>query len=381
MGAAEHIPRISFEDFLALERLNTSKHEWLDGIVYLMAGGTFEHGRLVDNVLVALRRHLAGRPCTPYSGNFLVRTPSGLGAYPDVMVFCGDIQGDAVDPQRAATNPTLIVEVLSDSTEDYDRGEKFENYKSLPSLETYVLVSQGEQQLEVYARKDAWQRRLAVPGDAVDLSSIGATLEVREILRVGAARTALPRAPGSAARPLRRRAPKRQRPQQEERNPAPMSDKTIVLERVYEATLEELWALWTTRQGFESWWGPVGFRVEVSAIDPSQGGELRYTMIADTPDMVAAMQQMDRPASHSVRATFSEVRPYERLVLTNVVDFVPGVAPYESDIDVDFFREHDGVRMRVTLHAMHDETMTDMQRRGFSSQLEKLDQRYARHSS
>lgn len=92
MGGAEQIPRISFEEFLRLEELNASKHEWLDGIVYMMAGGTFEHGRLVDNLLVALRQRLQGRQCQPYSGNFLVRTPSGLGAYPDVMVFCGEIQ-------------------------------------------------------------------------------------------------------------------------------------------------------------------------------------------------------------------------------------------------------------------------------------------------
>ncbi len=181
MGAAEQIPRISFEEFLKLEQLNTSKHEWLDGIVYLMAGGTFEHGRLVDNVLVALRRHLTSRRCTPYSGNFLVRTPSGLGAYPDVMVFCGDIQGDVADPQRAATNPTMIVEVLSDSTEEYDRGDKFENYKSIPSLETYVLVAQHEQRLEIYSRKDGWNRRTAITGDSVEMPSIGVTLEVREI--------------------------------------------------------------------------------------------------------------------------------------------------------------------------------------------------------
>jgi Uma2 family endonuclease len=135
MGAAEQIPRISFEEFLRLEELNASKHEWLDGIVYMMAGGTFEHARLVDNVLVMLRQRLESRRCQPYSGNFLVRTPSGLGAYPDVMIFCGEIQGDVADPRRAATNPTVLIEVLSDRTEDYDRGGKFENYKSMGSLE------------------------------------------------------------------------------------------------------------------------------------------------------------------------------------------------------------------------------------------------------
>lgn len=181
MDTDEQIPRISFEEFLRLERLNTSKHEWLDGIVYLMAGGTFEHGRLVDNVLVGLRRRLEGRQCTAYSGNFLVRAPSGLGAYPDVMVFCGDVQGDVADPERVATNPTMLIEVLSDSTEEYDRGDKFEHYKSIPSLEIYMLVSQHEQRVEVFSRKHGWAPQSAEAGCAVELLAIGVTLEMNEI--------------------------------------------------------------------------------------------------------------------------------------------------------------------------------------------------------
>lgn len=181
MGAAEQIPRISFQQFLELEQLNTSKHEWLNGIVYMMAGGTFEHGRLVDNVLVALRQALAGRPCTPFAGNFLVRTPSGLGAYPDVMVFCAPIEGHPVDPKRAATNPTVIVEVLSESTEEYDRGEKFENYKSIPTLEDYVLVRQNAPGIEVYSRSTGWQRREATEGGSLQIPSIDVTLSVSDV--------------------------------------------------------------------------------------------------------------------------------------------------------------------------------------------------------
>jgi Uma2 family endonuclease len=181
MGAAEQIPRIAFEEFLRLEKLNVSKHEWLNGIVYMMAGGTFEHGRLVDNVLVALRERLRGRPCQPYSGNFLVRTPSGLGAYPDVMVFCGEIQGDPADPKRAATNPTVVIEVLSDSTEEYDRGEKFDNYRSLVSLEEYVLVNQNERRIEAFSRRDGWTRRTSGSGQSFDLPAIDVRLSVDDI--------------------------------------------------------------------------------------------------------------------------------------------------------------------------------------------------------
>lgn len=181
MGAAEQIPRISFEEFLRLEELNASKHEWLNGIVYMMAGGTFEHGRLVDNLLVALRQRLQGKGCQPYSGNFLVRTPSGLGAYPDLMVFCGEIQGDPADPRRAATNPTVLFEVLSESTEDYDRGEKFENYKSIPSLEQYVLVHQNERRVEVFSRHDGWMGRAAAAGQCAEIPAIDVSLSVDEI--------------------------------------------------------------------------------------------------------------------------------------------------------------------------------------------------------
>lgn len=181
MGAGEQIPRISFDEFLSLEELNASKHEWLNGIVYLVAGGTFEHGRLVDNVLVFLRDKLEGRRCQPYSGNFLVRTPSGLGAYPDVMVFCGEIHGDAADPQRAATNPSVLVEVLSDSTEEYDRGDKFENYKSIPSLEEYILVHQRERKVEVFSRKDAWVPRSAGSGETIEIGALDVRVVVDEI--------------------------------------------------------------------------------------------------------------------------------------------------------------------------------------------------------
>jgi Uma2 family endonuclease len=181
MGAAEQIPRMSFEEFLSLEELNPSKHEWLNGLVYMMAGGTFEHGRLVDNLLVTLRRRLEGRRCRPYSENFLVRTPSGLGAYPDVMVFCGEIQGDAAEPQRAATNPTVLFEVLSESTEEYDRGEKFENYKSIPSLEEYVLVHPTERKLEVYSRSRGWKARIASAGESIELKSIETEVSVDEL--------------------------------------------------------------------------------------------------------------------------------------------------------------------------------------------------------
>lgn len=151
---------------------------------------------------------------------------------------------------------------------------------------------------------------------------------------------------------------------------------TVVVERTYRATPQELWELWTTKQGFESWWGPVGFRAHVDKIEPREGGALHYDMLADTPEMIAAMEQIGRPASHETRGTFAEFRPYERLRLIHIIDFLPGVEPYESTIVVDFYPSGDMVRMVVTLYPMHDAEFSQMQVEGFTSQISKLDRRY-----
>lgn len=154
-------------------------------------------------------------------------------------------------------------------------------------------------------------------------------------------------------------------------------ESSLVIERTYTADVEELWELWTTKEGFESWWGPQEFRADVHSIEPWQGGALHYDMVADTPAAVAAMQGMGAPTTQPCRGTFSEFLPNERLVLTQVIDFLPGVAPYDSTIAVDFFTAVEGrVRMVVTLSQMHDAATTGMQRQGFLSQLSKLDKRY-----
>jgi uncharacterized protein YndB with AHSA1/START domain len=155
------------------------------------------------------------------------------------------------------------------------------------------------------------------------------------------------------------------------------SGSKIVIERTYRARVEDVWDLWTTKSGFESWWGPQGFRVEVQAIEPRVGGALRYDMIADSREMIAAMMQMGRPSSHPTRARFTQLKLHERLVLTNVIDFLPGVEPYESDITVDFVTLGETVRMLVTLDPMHSDEFSQMQKEGFTSQLTKLDKRFA----
>ena len=150
----------------------------------------------------------------------------------------------------------------------------------------------------------------------------------------------------------------------------------LVFERTYRASVDELWELWTTKEGLESWWGPEGFRTEVHAIEARPNGKLHYDHIAETPEMVAAMKEMRRPASTTLHGRFSEFRPLERLVLTQMIDFLPGVEPYESTIMVDFFPSGEWVRLVVTLSPMHDEEFTKLASQGLTSQLANLDERF-----
>lgn len=150
----------------------------------------------------------------------------------------------------------------------------------------------------------------------------------------------------------------------------------VVVERIYRAGVEELWALWATKEGFESWWGPEQFRVEVHKLEPRQGGALDYDMIADTPEAIAAMKEMGQPISHGTHGVYSVFEPHRKLTLTHVIDFVPGQAPYETLIDVAFIPAGDQTRMVVTLHPHIDPNWTRMSVEGFSSQLTKLDRRY-----
>ncbi|MEZ4224734.1 MAG: SRPBCC domain-containing protein [Polyangiaceae bacterium] len=156
----------------------------------------------------------------------------------------------------------------------------------------------------------------------------------------------------------------------------PTTQQKITLERTYDAPAEALWELWTTKAGFESWWGPEGFRVEVHVLEPRAGGALSYDMIADAPDAIAAMKRMNQPLSHGTRGRFGEFAPFERLTLVHVIDFVPGSEPYESVIEVDFHGMGDRSRMVVTLHPHRDPHWTKMSIEGFRSQLAKLDKRF-----
>jgi uncharacterized protein YndB with AHSA1/START domain len=154
------------------------------------------------------------------------------------------------------------------------------------------------------------------------------------------------------------------------------ANQKVVMERTYRASVEELWEMWTTKEGFESWWPPEGFRTVVHTIEACPNGKLRYDMIAESPEVLAVMKELGLPPMHCESARFSEFRPFERLALTLMMDFLPGIEPYESPIIVDFFPSGEWVRMVVTLNPMHSAEFTKMAAQGLTSQLGNLDKRF-----
>jgi uncharacterized protein YndB with AHSA1/START domain len=145
----------------------------------------------------------------------------------------------------------------------------------------------------------------------------------------------------------------------------------ITMERTFDAPIEDVWELWTTKEGIESWWGPEGFTVTVHTIDLRPGGEMRYEMRATAPDIVEGMKRMGLPLVTEARLTYREIAPLRRLAYDHVADFVPGVAAYDIATEVRLFTVESGVRMVVTIDAMHDERWTEMAVKGWESQLGK----------
>lgn len=177
------IARMSYAEYLASEAKHEQRHEFLDGEVYAMAGGTPEHGALAAAVIRELGVALRDKPCRVYSSDVRVRIKAtGLTTYPDASVVCGKLETDAVD-RDAIANPILLVEVLSDSTEAYDRGAKAAHYRRIPSLREYVFIGQQEPLVEVHRRNAQGRFELieARMGERIELVSIGAELEVRAI--------------------------------------------------------------------------------------------------------------------------------------------------------------------------------------------------------
>jgi Uma2 family endonuclease len=183
MTAAEKV-HLTFAAYLELERSSAVKHEYLRGEVFAMAGGTVEHARLQATFARELGIALSGKPCNVFSSDLRIRVlATDRATYADVVVVCGKTETAPDDPD-SVVNPVVLVEVLSDSSEASDRGEKFAHYRRIPSLRDYVLVSQKGPRLEVYSREgERWVLTEAVGGGAIELPSLGVGLRVDDVYR------------------------------------------------------------------------------------------------------------------------------------------------------------------------------------------------------
>ncbi len=174
--------RATYGEYVTLEASTETKHEYVGGVIVAMAGGSIEHGRLVSRLTALLSSVLKGRPCIVLPADVRVRIRSAdRSTYPDVYVVCGEVERDP-DDEHAIVNPVLIVEVLSDSTAESDRGDKFADYRRLRSLREYVLVSQRERRIDVYHRDGRrWVLEEHTQGEELRLDSLDITVLVDDV--------------------------------------------------------------------------------------------------------------------------------------------------------------------------------------------------------
>lgn len=163
--------------------------------------------------------------------------------------------------------------------------------------------------------------------------------------------------------------------------PNQRSDRKIVIERTYEASIEDVWELWTTSDGIESWWGPDGFSVKVHQLELRAGGEMRYAMTAVDPPQVQFMKQAGMPLTTEAKLTYTEIVPRKSIAYTHKADFIPGIEPYDVGNKVEFFQEGQNVRMLLTLDPMHSDEWTERSVMGMESQLGKFARVIAQRSA
>jgi uncharacterized protein YndB with AHSA1/START domain len=146
----------------------------------------------------------------------------------------------------------------------------------------------------------------------------------------------------------------------------------VSIERTFNAAAKDVWELWTTKEGIESWWGPDGFVVKVRRLDFRLGGELLYAMTATAPEQIEFLQKAGMPLTTESLVTYTDVMPLKRLAFTQMADFIPGVKPYEVATTVELETIPQGVRLVLTLDAMHDEQWTKLAVMGWENELGKL---------
>jgi Uma2 family endonuclease len=180
----------SLEDYFAVEEASPIKHEYYDGEIYAMTGASLRHNRIARNLLTILSSRFGSTDCEAFGSDLRVRTPSGLLTYPDVTVVCGGIELSNVDRLDTLLNPTVIVEVPSESTRDYDTGEKCRLYCEIPALLEYITVDQAKMRVELISAPGSGSSRLPADwerncytnaAENIKLKSLGIELSMNEI--------------------------------------------------------------------------------------------------------------------------------------------------------------------------------------------------------
>jgi len=183
--------RYTYADYVMLEQTSSTKHEFLGGEIYAMAGGSEEHSAVCAQVLRLLGNAIGDRPCRVHTSDLRVYVESvGLATFPDGSVICGPLVQHEPSPLSTALNPIVLVEVTSDSSEDYDTGFKLEAYMTIPSLEEYVVVAHRERRITIHHRRPGqdWSARVGVRGGVVEVQSLATTLAIDEVYRASAIR-------------------------------------------------------------------------------------------------------------------------------------------------------------------------------------------------
>ena len=184
MSATAPVRRLTEAEYLAFERKAEVKHEFFDGEVFAMAGASPSHSRIASDLLITLGNSLRGKPCQPYNSDLRIKVElTGLITYPDLSVICGSLEF-APGTEDTVVNPTALFEVLSDSTEAYDRGNKFLNYQHILLLREYLLVSQHKPRIEQFIRgeRGQWIWRVAEGMEStLTMPSLETTLALADV--------------------------------------------------------------------------------------------------------------------------------------------------------------------------------------------------------
>jgi Uma2 family endonuclease len=181
------LPRYTYAQYCAVEVDNPNqKHEFLDGEIFAMAGGTEDHSRLAAELLRVLGNALADGPCQTHTSDLRIYIEAvGMATFPDGSVICGPLEQHGASPRATALNPRLLLEVTSESSEEYDTSTKLDAYRTIPSLRDYVIASHRERRIIVHHRgtDGSWTTRVAITGGTIEVAGVGATLVVDELYR------------------------------------------------------------------------------------------------------------------------------------------------------------------------------------------------------